>query len=74
MAEDVQNVFTVTALPTDASASETKVLSGATALSDSSSFVPADGDNVSFVNITYTIQPKSFFKKAPPKKILNDVR
>ena len=37
-----------------------------------------DGNNVSFVNITYTIQTqsrlKSLFGKLPPKKILDDVR
>ena len=39
-----------------------------------------DGNNVSFVNITYTIQPqhhlslKLLFVKLPPKKILDDVR
>jgi len=33
--------------------------------------------NVSFINITYTIQPKPFlahFKEIPAKKILNNVR
>ena len=37
-----------------------------------------DGNNVSFVNITYTIQTqsrlKSLFSKLPPKKILDNVR
>ena len=37
-----------------------------------------DGNNVSFVNITYAIQPqsrlKSLFTKLPPKKILDDIR
>jgi len=36
-----------------------------------------DGNNVSFVNITYTVQHKSFlayFKKTPAKKILDNVR
>jgi len=35
------------------------------------------GNNVSFVNITYTIQPKPFlarFKPIPAKKILDNVR
>ena len=35
------------------------------------------GNNVSFVNINYTIQPKSFlarFKEIPPKIILENVR
>jgi len=43
----------------------------------STSVASLHGNNVSFVNITYTIQPKPFmarFKKIPTKKILNDVR
>ena len=73
MSEDTQNgAFTVTAvLPTIVPAAELKTLSAA---SDSSS---TDENNVSFINITYTIQPHSFislFKKFPPKKILDDVR
>ena len=35
------------------------------------------GNNVSFVNINYTIQPKPFlahFKEIPAKKILDNVR
>ena len=45
--------------------------------SDSSNIPTADGNNVSFVNITYTIQPKSIaypIRKLPPTTILNDVR
>ena len=36
-----------------------------------------DGNSVSFVNISYTVQPNSFlayFKKIPVKKILDNVR
>ena len=37
-----------------------------------------DGNNVSFVDITYTIRPQSrlqsLFFKLPPKKILDDIR
>ena len=39
-------------------------------LNDSSEF----GNNVSFVDITYTIQPWSLFTRFPPKKILDHVR
>ena len=41
---------------------------------DSSGFSATNGNNVSFVDITYTIQPWSLFTKLPPKKILDHVR
>jgi len=45
--------------------------------SNSSNIPTADDNNVSFVNITYTIQPhsiRSLIKKLPSKTILNGVR
>jgi len=45
--------------------------------SDSSSTDGLPWNSVSFVNITYDIQPKSFlarFKEVPAKRILNNVR
>ena len=72
MSEGTQNAFTVTVLP-DSSAAQLKT----SIASDSSNISATDGNNVSFVNITYTIQPHPFrsrFKELPSKKILDDVR
>ena len=67
--------FTVTVLPT----TEPKQLNkDAAVTTDPSNLSPTnDGNNVSFVNISYTIQPKKFaslFVQNPPKKILDNVR
>jgi len=48
-----------------------------TGLSSDSSAGAHSNNNVSFVNINYTIQPKPFlarFKEIPSKKILDNVR
>ena len=83
MSEDTQNAFSVTVLPAKPSAEpnatgELQDFSIDAINSDSSNLpAAAAGNNVSFVNITYAIQPhsiKSLFKKFPPKKILDDVR
>ena len=71
MSEGTQNAFTVMELP-DSSAAQRVGID-----SDSSNISATDGNNVSFINITYTIQPhpfRSLFKKIPSKKILDDVR
>lgn len=78
MSEDAQNSFTVTVAPAyTPAAAELKDVSGDAVTSDSSNFYTND-NNVSFINITYTIPPhplKALFnKKIPPKKILDDVR
>ena len=78
MSEDAQNAFTVTVLPPAYSPPATELKdvssSGGAFTSDSST----NDNNVSFINITYTIPPhplKTLFKKqTPPKKILDDVR
>ena len=77
MSEDAQNAFTVTVLPPAYSppAMELKDVGsfGDAFASDSST----NDNNVSFINITYTIPPhplKTLFKHTPPKKILDDVR
>ena len=72
MSEDGLNV---TLLPT----TEPKQLSGgATVTADPSNLSATDGgSNVSFVNISYTIQPRTFgslFVQNPPKKILDNIR
>ena len=41
---------------------------------DSSTDASIDKKNVSFVDISYTIQSWSLFEKQPPKKILDHVR
>lgn len=75
MAED--DAFTVNMLP---GTKPSPPGGGTTDTTEPSKFSAADGNNVSFVNITYTIQPRaqtiieSLFFKAPPKKILDDVR
>ena len=45
-----------------------------TELNDSSIDPSTDKKNVSFVDISYTIESWSLFKKWPPKKILDRVR
>ena len=45
-----------------------------TELNDSSMDASTDRKNVSFVDISYTIQSWSLFRKQPPKKILDHVR
>lgn len=77
MSEDAQNAFTVTVLPPAYSPPATELKdvssSGGAFASDSST----EDNNVSFINITYTIPPhplKTLFKHTPPKKILDDVR
>ena len=71
MSEDAQsyNTFNV-------SSAEPRAVSndGVTSNSSNINIATADGNNVSFVNITYTIQPQSLIKKLPPKTILDDVR
>ena len=86
MSEDVQkyDTFNVTVQPVDHSSSaehgslaELKALSQGDITSNSSNIPTANGNNVSFVKITYTIQPRSIrslIKKLPPKTILDDVR
>ena len=44
-----------------------------TELNDSSE-LSTTGNNVSFIDITYTIQPWSLFTRFPPKRILDHVR
>ena len=78
MSEDALNSFTVTVAPAHApAATKLKDVSGDAVTSDSSNFSTND-NNVSFINITYTIplHPlKTLFKPdTPPKKILDDVR
>ena len=68
--------FTVTVVPTNTSV-DPKVYPTSESDHSSSNKIASELNNVSFVNITYTIQPepiKSLFKKIPPKKILDDVR
>ena len=79
MSENTDSAFNVTVLPTKAdNSAELKDVSVEVINSDSSNIpVTANGTNVSFVNITYTIQPhpiKSLFKKYPSKTILDNVR
>ena len=67
--------FTVTVLPT----TEPKQLSGGVAVTadPSNLFATNGGNNVSFVNISYTIQPRTFASlivQNPPKKILDNIR
>ena len=87
MSENTENSFSVTVLPTKPSAEPNDVKGdhelqdvSIHAVNSDSSNLPtgaANGNNVSFVNITYAIQPhsiKSRFTKIPLKKILDDVR
>ena len=56
------------------SATEVKEFSDGAVVSDGS---VTNGNNVSFVNLTYTVQEhpfKSLFKKIPRKAVLDDVR
>ena len=74
MTEDAQNTFTVTVVPDKQI--EQKPLTEDGITSNSSNF-STDGSNVSFVNVTYTIQPRSIrslCKKFPSKIILDNVR
>ena len=85
MSENTENGFNVTVLPTKPSAEPNDAIVelqdvSTNAVNSDSSNLPANaanGNHVSFVNITYVIQShsiKSLFKKFPPKKILDDVR
>lgn len=79
MSEQAENVA-LTVIPANITA-DSKVVTVDVTGSDhnsSSNVVASEGNNVSFLNISYTMQPQSikslFKKRVPPKKILDDVR
>ena len=72
MSRDAQDVATITMETT-----EPKYIDGSRTASDLSDFSAVNGNNVSFVNITYSVQEhpiKSLFKDIPRKTVLCDVR
>lgn len=72
MSRDAQDVATITMETT-----EPKCIDGSRTASDLSDFSAVNGNNVSFVNITYSVQEhpiKSLFKDIPRKTVLCDVR
>ena len=78
MTEDVQTTFTVTVLPNKHLTDQKPFTeNGVTSADHDSTTYNFDGNNVSFVNVTYTIQPRSIrslCKKFPSKIILDNVR